>query len=259
MAPARANGAPTRDERDAALHRALSVFPYVLPTAGKRAALARAFWRTASYVPGKHQDHLLPRSRRGGMKALQDKARVTALHQFTQHPWKWPLREHATCELGSNSCCLSDRHRLHLPTGIADQAFGIHGEPTRLVVHDYPDDHTMVEAYVWTRNRGPLVLVYLDRTSAIGHPRLHGVYVDREVSGYLIGRADVIEEEAEASGHQFHGRLIDMIAEVYQHRRSSECTRSLGTSPLASRSYCFLAGCAICQKIAHALSCSMVD
>lgn len=38
---------PTTDERNAALHRALAVFPYVLPTAGKREALARAFWRLA--------------------------------------------------------------------------------------------------------------------------------------------------------------------------------------------------------------------
>jgi hypothetical protein len=183
------------------------------------------FGYLGAYVPGEHQDHLLPRSKRRGMKAAQDKARLVALHEFARHPWKRLLREHASCELGPTSCCIADQHRLHFPTGIADRAFGIQGEPTRLVFHDYPDGRTMIEAYVWTRNRGPLVLVYLDASDAIGHPRLHGVYVDREINGYLIGRAEVIEDEAEASGYQLHGRLIETIAEVYHQRPRSKRPR----------------------------------
>jgi hypothetical protein len=40
---------------------------------------------------------------------------------------------------------------------------------------------------------------------------------------------------------------------------SNECTRSLGNSPLSSRSYCSSKGCASCQKIARELGCNMVD
>lgn len=176
------------------------------------------------YVPAKHGHNLLPRVQRKGLKAFYEKAREAAYRQFVRHPWSGLLRRHAVCDLGPCSYCTSDRHQLHFPTGIADLAFGIHGEATRLVFHDYPNGQTMIEAYIRTRTRGPLVLVYLD-SRKIRHPWLQGVYADLEINGHLLGRVQVIEEEAEASGYHLHGHLIDTIVEIYQQRRKPKRRR----------------------------------